>query len=279
MAALKKVSEVYTEEEFALVRDPRTADWLFPGNWQLITLLLVGYVYVVKIAGPSFMKSRKPYDVIKPLIALYNLFMVASSAYFAAAFASTAYIRNSYSLLCQGIDFDARDEGTMALLNLYWWFVIQRIADFLDTLFFVLRKKDSHVSFLHVAHHAIVVFTGWFGLTYGPDGQSALVVVVNCCVHVIMYSYYFLSLLGPAFQKYLWWKRYLTQLQLAQFFFLFLHACMPLFLHCGYPRSHTYITLSTAVLFFSLFTLFYIDSYRSKKRRLSTKCDIRTKLH
>lgn len=29
-----------------------------------------------------------------------------------------------------------------------------------------------------------------------------------------MYSYYGLAALGPQYQKYLWWKRYLTRIQL-----------------------------------------------------------------
>ena len=32
-----------------------------------------------------------------------------------------------------------------------------------------------------------------------------------------MYSYYLLASLGPRMRPYLWWKRYLTQLQLTQF--------------------------------------------------------------
>ncbi|KAK8763185.1 hypothetical protein V5799_034205 [Amblyomma americanum] len=263
---------------FSLQRDPRTAQWTFPGNKHLITLLLVGYVYVVKVAGPWFMKNRKPYDGIKPLIALYNLFMVMCSAYFVAAFAFTAYVRNGYSLLCQGIDFDARDEGTMALLNLGWWYVMLRIADLLDTLFFVARKKDSHVSFLHVVHHTLVVFNGWFGLTYGPDGHGSMLVVINGSVHVIMYAYYFLSLLGPAVQRHLWWKRYITQIQLTQFVIMFVHALLAVFLNCGYPRSHSYITLSQLVFFFGMFVHFYVNSYRVKQRRLSAKGGINGKV-
>ena len=47
--------------------------------------------------------------------------------------------------------------------------------------------------------------------------------MLNSFVHVIMYSYYGLSAMGPAVQKYLWWKKYLTQLQLVNksYFFKF----------------------------------------------------------
>ena len=37
---------------------------------------------------------------------------------------------------------------------------------------------------------------------------------LNSFIHVIMYSYYGLTAFGPWIQKYLWWKRYLTMLQL-----------------------------------------------------------------
>lgn len=38
--------------------------------------------------------------------------------------------------------------------------------------------------------------------------------LLNTFVHIVMYSYYGLAALGPHMQKYLWWKRYLTSLQL-----------------------------------------------------------------
>ena len=38
--------------------------------------------------------------------------------------------------------------------------------------------------------------------------------LINSIVHVVMYSYYALSCLGPSVQKYLWWKKHITHLQL-----------------------------------------------------------------
>jgi hypothetical protein len=37
---------------------------------------------------------------------------------------------------------------------------------------------------------------------------------LNCFVHIVMYFYYMVSALGPEYRKYLWWKKYLTSLQL-----------------------------------------------------------------
>ncbi|CAN7990116.1 unnamed protein product [Ixodes pacificus] len=126
----------------------------------------------------------------------------------------------------------------MEYLELCWWNHCVRMADLLDTIFFVLRKRDSHVSFLHVFHHGAVLFCGWYALAYGSDGQPASGICVNSFIHADMHSYYFLSLLGPAFCPYLWWKRHLTQLQLLQFGIIFIHGLVPLFIDCGYPRFH-----------------------------------------
>ena len=37
--------------------------------------------------------------------------------------------------------------------------------------------------------------------------------MLNCAVHVLMYTYYMLAAIGVD-QRYLWWKRYLTRIQL-----------------------------------------------------------------
>lgn len=37
---------------------------------------------------------------------------------------------------------------------------------------------------------------------------------INSFIHVIMYGYYGLAALGPHMQKYLWWKKYLTIIQM-----------------------------------------------------------------
>ena len=45
-------------------------------------------------------------------------------------------------------------------------------------------------------------------LSYGSCSGA----MFNCCVHVLMYSYYALSAIPPI-RKYLWWKKYLTAIQ------------------------------------------------------------------
>lgn len=46
-------------------------------------------------------------------------------------------------------------------------------------VFLVLRKKDSHVTFLHVFHHVSMVVLTWFILTYSKGVSVAYRVVIN----------------------------------------------------------------------------------------------------
>lgn len=45
-------------------------------------------------------------------------------------------------------------------------------------------------------------------------GHIILVGCLNSFVHILMYTYYFLAGLGPKYQKYLWWKKHMTLVQL-----------------------------------------------------------------
>lgn len=45
---------------------------------------------------------------------------------------------------------------------------------------------------------------------------AAMPAIVNSFIHVLMYSYYGLSAIGPHMNKYLWWKKYLTIIQLVR---------------------------------------------------------------
>lgn len=39
---------------------------------------------------------------------------------------------------------------------------------------------------------------------------------LNSFVHVVMYSYYLLTALNPKYKNNLWWKKYITQLQIVR---------------------------------------------------------------
>ena len=98
-------------------------------------------------------------------------------------------------------------------------------------------------------------------------GHTTFCGFLNMGIHTIMYFYYFLAALGPQVQKYLWWKKYLTKMQMAQFALFFLHAIQPIFIDCGFPVVFSYIILFHGFMFFVLFANFYVQSYLKKDPR------------
>ena len=53
-------------------------------------------------------------------------------------------------------------------------------------------------------------------LSVFSGGHGTLLGLINSFVHIIMYTYYLLAALGPTVQKYLWWKKYITTLQMVR---------------------------------------------------------------
>lgn len=49
------------------------------------------------------------------------------------------------------------------MASLSWWYYISKYLEFVDTFFFVVRKKFSHISTLHVIHHGVMPMSVWWG--------------------------------------------------------------------------------------------------------------------
>jgi hypothetical protein len=81
-------------------------------------------------------------------------------------------------------------------------------------VFYVLRKKERQISFLHVYHHIGVLMATWISGKYFPGGQAVYVGLSNTLVHSVMYVYYLLSAWYPNYSKAFWWKKYVTLLQI-----------------------------------------------------------------
>lgn len=88
-----------------------------------------------------------------------------------------------------------------------------------------------------------------------------------------MYSYYALAALGPNIQKYLWWKKYITILQLWQFVLYGLYGVVMFIFQKNYPVFWMYFALTQPPLFFYLFYDFYMRSYFSKNKDIKRSED------
>lgn len=101
-----------------------------------------------------------------------------------------------------------------------------------------------------------------------PGGHSTFFGFVNAFIHIVMYTYYMMAAIGPEMQKYLWWKKYLTILQMIQFISIMIHA-FQLFLSnpCDYPMAFAYWIGAHAVMFYFLFSNFYQQAYKTSKTK------------
>uniref|UniRef100_A0A287D085 Elongation of very long chain fatty acids protein n=1 Tax=Ictidomys tridecemlineatus TaxID=43179 RepID=A0A287D085_ICTTR len=142
-----------------------------------------------------------------------------------------------------------------------WWYFVSKGVEYLDTVFFILRKKNNQVSFLHVYHHCTMFTLWWIGIKWVAGGQAFFGAQMNSFIHVIMYSYYGLTAFGPWIQKYLWWKRYLTMLQLVQFHVTIGHTALSLYTDCPFPKWMHWALIAYAISFIFLFLNFYVRTY------------------
>ncbi|XP_033212832.1 elongation of very long chain fatty acids protein AAEL008004-like isoform X3 [Belonocnema kinseyi] len=248
--------------------DSRTTDWFLMSSPFPTLFACLSYVYIVKVLGPKLMENRKPFQLQNVLI-FYNLFQVVFSSWLFYECLMGGWWSH-YSFRCQPVDY-TNSPTALRMVHACWWYYFSKFTEFMDTIFFVLRKKNSHVSTLHVIHHGCMPMSVWFGVKFTPGGHSTFFGLLNTFVHIIMYTYYLMAALGPRVQPYLWWKKYLTAFQMLQFVFIMIHAFQLLFIDCNYPKAFVWWIGLHAVMFLFLFNEFYQQSYAQKKSRREAK--------
>lgn len=232
------------------------------GPWKVVGIV-VAYLLTITVLLPSYMKNRRPYECRKPMI-YYNLFnVVANLIGFTGGMIGTNLSADVWG--CKEKYFPS------GLVYLGYGYLVLKFVDFLDTVFFVLRKKYNQVSFLHVTHHCIMPLTCYVGFKFVPYGNTGFTPIINSLVHVIMYFYYYLAALGPKYSHYLWWKKYITLIQLIQFAIGMVHALQVYFVPgCRYPRAVANFELAEALFFFITFSNFYRKTYWNKTSKLKS---------
>lgn len=219
------------------------------------------------------------------------------------------FYQHGFDFKCQECDYSPNERGLMELKLTYFYFLL-KVLDLLDTviwlmtcvdgwkrkklfthsqkLFIVLKKKSSHLSFLHCYHHSFMVVGTYAGVRWVPGGHGLLLGFLNVFVHAFMYFYYFLTAVRPEVKQSIWWKRHITQFQLVrrrifhgqrqqiafhrqfsssqlQFAVLtvaFMRACFTV--NCGYPKFWLWVMVIQNTFMFALFADFYRKAYFKK---------------
>ncbi|XP_012216690.1 very long chain fatty acid elongase AAEL008004-like [Linepithema humile] len=246
------------------ISDPRVSDWLLMSNPFGIVLILLAYLSFVLYLGPFYMKERKPYALTRIMIC-YNVFVATASAVIFYGIVTSGYTTH-LSVGCEPFVI-SDDPMSLNMARWVWWFLILKIIELADTVIFIFRKKYNQMSFLHVYHHTMTLFTVWLSCKYAPGGMWTFIMLPNCAVHVIMYIYYLCTCLGPKMQKIVTpWKKYMTLLQLIQFTVMIAHTFQALLPSCEPTRKPlAYIYMSQIVFLFYMFVDYYKKSYLRKK--------------
>lgn len=110
-----------------------------------------------------FMEKRKPYN-LKGLLAVYNLAQVVACCYLISGILS-----NEFNIIkfwkCQAVDYNTNNKSIEILTYSYHTFLL-KLLELVETVFFVMRKKQNQVSKLHVYHHASTAILGWIMVKY-----------------------------------------------------------------------------------------------------------------
>ncbi|XP_034188457.2 very long chain fatty acid elongase AAEL008004-like [Osmia lignaria lignaria] len=244
--------------------DIKTNDWFLVSSPVPIILITFAYLYFVLKCGPRYMENRKPYS-FKTFIRLYNLFQVVTNSMIVYHIFEAGWYRD-YFIYCRPID-PAITPASMKFAHISWYVLALKVFDYTETVLFVLRKKQRQISFLHLYHHVTTVFVAWVFVKYSPNGMAITVPMVNCGVHVIMYTYYFLATFGPRVQRYLnVIKPGITIIQMVQFVILLAYLTTAFIPGCKDVKIISGIVIVDLIINFYLFYQFYQETYKKPKR-------------
>jgi elongation of very long chain fatty acids protein 4 len=118
-----------------------------------------------------------------------------------------------------------------------------------------------------VYHHISIAWAWWFAMLCYPGGDAYFGALLNSWIHVMMYSYYTLSLLKFSCP----WKRYLTQAQLLQFTSVVVYTFFSVMIQVkkgtAEPKHYWCFAVQAfeMISLFFLFMHFYSKAYKNKK--------------
>ncbi|XP_075226474.1 very long chain fatty acid elongase 4-like [Lycorma delicatula] len=253
-----------TSKDGFLEEEKLINSWFLMGSPGPMLTIIVTYLVFVLHLGPRIMWSKKPFE-LRSIMLLYNLLQIILNIFVVMTFFfNTEGIKYLFNHSCQPADSKTNFLRIDMCVG-YWRYTMLKFLDLIDTVFFILRKKNSHVTFLHVYHHCGMALFSWCCLKYFRGEQGVLLGVMNCAVHVIMYTYYFLAGFGEEVRRHLWWKKYITRIQMGQFCVGICYILSLIFFGCNLPKGFSLFWVANMGIFLILFYNFYTRTYTKAK--------------
>ena len=123
----------------------------------------------------------------------------------------------------------------------------------------VLRKKNDQISFLHCYHHVLLIWSWFMVCKVQLGGDTYFGATVNSFIHIIMYGYYTLALMGFSCP----WKKWITTCQMGQFCLVLSHSVYVVYKGNApivLPLAQAFVMINMLVLF----GMFYQKKYTKK---------------
>lgn len=236
-------------------------------TWPTVSLVIASYVVFILVVH-EFMKHL-------PSFKLQTLFKFHNALLSIGSLVLLLLIMEEVVSLWMNVGtFNSMCAPSSWTHKLEFYYMVNyyfKYYEFLDTLFLILRKKP--LTFLHVFHHASAASLPFVQLN-GKMPPSWIIVSTNLLVHAVMYYYYYATAEGAK----LWWKKYLTTMQIIQFiidlfvfyFTLYQHYAYTYFPglpHFGDCSGSESAAVFCGVFFSSyllLFANFYMRTYNKK---------------
>ncbi|CAO1420817.1 unnamed protein product [Diamesa tonsa] len=228
-----------------------------------IVIILSAYLWFVFKAGPQMMANRKAIN-LKWIIICYNICqIIACSLIVERAHTFGFSFRNTWK--CINNTNAPYNSNMIGVFKWTFFAVMVRIAELLETIFFVLRKKQNQVSILHVYHHTSTILLLWIFTKYSSGMMEVFIMTLNSIIHIMMYSYYLLATF-KVFAKYLTaFKPFLTSLQLIQFVLILGHCITAILPNCQ-ASNLFYVMFVNIVILFVMFSNFFRKNYTKAKK-------------
>jgi len=230
---------------------------------ESVLIAIVIYLIAIRLSTWYMESLEKPYKLYW-ISLFHNFFIFALSV---IMFLSISYhiinIINEDGL--EAVTWDSKRKYRNHLVNFWEYiFYISKPYEFVDTFIMIFKKKK--LNFLHVWHHCSTFFLVWVNM-YDDMRIQWVCMVFNSLVHSFMYYYYLVSSFG--YQP--WWKRYLTQFQIAQFIITtIVNSTWVWAWYSGKNPVGSWRAFNSALFiigsFLILFINFYIQSYKKPKQ-------------
>uniref|UniRef100_A0A8D8DA39 Elongation of very long chain fatty acids protein n=2 Tax=Culex pipiens TaxID=7175 RepID=A0A8D8DA39_CULPI len=227
------------------------------------------YLLLVLRTVPKWMQNRKPFR-LKSLIIVYDSVQIVGNGFSLFLFYKHGWSWR-YFYECRSPDF-SNNEQSLGFVHAAYFTYLLKIMELMETVMYAFRKKNSQISFFHVYHHCYACVTAWGFTKYGGGSMLSYTIMVNCIVHVFMYTYYLSSAIAdrlPFSLKRV--KKFVTTLQIVQLLSVLVNIGFALRPSCAIPLFHCLFHGPNMVFQIKMFVDFYRAAYLENKKKVSNK--------